>query len=195
MEKTEKRKLFSERVFDYVDNHQKKFWLSIFAIYIIFVIIFSILTIYANGGIEKNLSLLNDYPEQQYQQLEQELQNIVVENDGIYPEKLSNDSIQYDILYEEHSDYEGKYIITLTDDVTVTGTIEKNLNKKDLIIEREYKTQNEYRKSQYVSAILGTALIPVLILCFIFMILLILFLIISSIEHFIQFYKSYKAAK
>lgn len=97
--------------------------------------------------------------------------------------------------YEEHSDYEGKYTITLNDDVTVTGTIGKDLKKEDMIIEREFETESAYRKSQYVPAIVGTALLPALALCFIFIILSILLLIIGFIEHFIRFYKSYKAAK
>lgn len=195
MEKTEERKLFIEKLIDWVENHKKKIWLSIFAIYIIFVIIFAIITIIANGGIQENLNLLNNYPEQKYQQIEQELQNIVVECDGIYPEKLSNDSIKYDISYKEHSDFEGEYTITLTDDVTITGTIGKDFKKEDLIIEREYKTESEYRRNQYVSAFVGTTLIPVLALWFIVLILCVLLFIIALIDCLVKLYNSHKTAK
>lgn len=195
MEKTEERKVFSDKVSNWVDNHKKKIRLSIFAIYIIFVIIFSIITINMNGGIQTSLHLMNDYPKQQYQQLEQELQNIVVENDGIYPEELSNDSIKYDISYKEQSNYEGKYTITLTDDVTITGTIGKDFNKEDLIIEREYKTESEYRRQQYVSTIAGIVLIPIFPILIIALIILVLLLIIYLIELLVKWYNSHKTAK
>lgn len=141
MEKTEERKPFIEKVNDWVSNHKKKIRLSAIVIYIISVTIGAIIDINLNGGIQEPL----DYPEQQYQQLEQELKNIIVEGDGIYTEELSNDSIKYDISYKEQPDSEGKYTITLTDDVTISGTIGKKLKKEDLIIEREYKTESEYR--------------------------------------------------
>lgn len=195
MEKTEERKLFSDKVSGWVDNHKKKMWLSTFAIYIIIVIIFAIITINMNGGIQTTLHLMNDYPEQKYQQLEQELQNIVVENDGIYPEELSNDSIKYDISYKEHSNSTGKYTITLTDEVTVTGTIGKDFKKENLIIEREYKTENEYRKNQYVPTIAGIVLIPIFPILFIILIIQVIFLIIYLIELLAKWYNSRKTAK
>ncbi len=195
MEKTEERKLFSDKLLNWVENHKKKIWLSTFAIYIIFVIIFAIITINMNGGIQTTLHLLNDYPEQKYQQLEQELQNIVVENDGIYPEELSNDSIKYDISYKEQSDSEGRYTIILTDEVTITGTIGKDFKKEDLIIEREYKTESEYRKNQYFSTIAGIVLIPIFPLLFIALIISVLFLIIFLIENLAKWYNSHKTAK
>ena len=195
MEKTEERKFFIDKVSGRVNNHKKKMWLSAFAIYIIFVIIFAIIIINMNGGIQIILHIMNDYPEQKYQQLEQELQNIVVESDGIYPEKLSNDSIKSDISYKEQSDSTGKYTITLTDDVTVTGTIGKDFKKENLIIEREYKTENEYRKNQYVTTIAGLVLIPIFPILFIIFIIDVIFFIICLIELFAKWYDSRKTAK
>lgn len=199
MEKTEERKLFSDKVSDWVGNHKKKIWLSVFAIYIIFVIIFAIITINMNGGIQTTLHLMNDYPEQKYQQLEKEMKNIVVEGDGIYPEELSNAYIKYDISYKERSNSEGKYTITLTDEVTITGTIGKDFNKEDLIIEREYKTESDYRKQQYVSTITGIVLIPIFPILFIVLIITVIFFIIGLIEFLIEFlvkwYNSRKTAK
>ena len=195
MEKTEERKFFGDKVSDWRNNHIKKIWLSVFAIYIIFVIIFAIITVNMNGGIQTTLHLMNDYPEQKYQQLEQELQNIVVESDGIYPEELSNDSIKYDISYKEQSNSAGKYTITLTDEVTVTGTIGKDFKKENLIIEREYKTENEYRKKQYVSTIAGIVLMPIFPILFIILIIEVILLIIYLIELIAKWYNSRKTAK
>ena len=195
MEKTEERKFFSDKVYAWKGNHIKKICLSVFAIYIIFVIIFAIITVNMNGGIQTTLHLMNDYPEQKYQQLEQELQNIVVESDGIYPEELSNDSIKYDISYKEQSNSAGKYTITLTDEVTVTGTIGKDFKKENLIIERGYKTENEYRKNRYVSVIAGIVLIPIFPILFIILIIEVIFLIINLIELIAKWYNSRKTAK
>ena len=189
MEKTEEKKFFSDIYVSWIKNHRKKIWLCTSAIYVIFVIIFAIITIKANGGIQASLHLLNDYPEQEYQQLEQELQNIVLENDGIYIEELSNDSIKYDISYKEQSNSAGTYTITLTDDVTITGTIGKDFKKEDLIIEREYETENEYRKQQYVSAVLGITLIPVTLICFINLFFCFFFLLIIIIEFLIKYFR------
>ena len=195
MEKTEERKLFSDKVSNWVDNHKKKIWLTTFAIYIICVIIFAIITINMSGGIQTTLHLLNDYPEQKYQQLEQELRNIVVEGDGIYPEELSNDSIKYVISYKEQSNSEGKYTIKLTDEVTITGTIGTDFKKEDLIIERQYKTESEYRKNQYVPTIVGIVVIPIFPFFFIALIIYVLFVIIILIENLIKWYNSHKTAK
>lgn len=195
MEKTEERKLFSDKISDWVGNHKKKIRLSFFAIYIIFVIIFAIITVNMNGGIQTTLHLMNDYPEQKYQQLEQELKNIVVESDGIYPEELSNDSIKYNISYKEQSNSEGKYTITLTDDVTVTGTIGKDLNKENLIIEREYETESEYRKQKYVITIARIVLIPIFLISFMVLTIHVYFFIIYLIELLAKLYNSSKTAK
>lgn len=161
----EKMKIFSVKVSNWLNKHKKKIRLLLY--YIISVIISAIIIIDMRGGIQATLHLMNDYPEQKYQQLEQELQNILVESDGIYPEELSNDSIKYDISYMEQNNSEGKYTITLIDDVTITGTIGKDFKKEDLIIEREYETESEYRKQQYVSTIAIILLIPTLPIVFI----------------------------
>lgn len=195
MEKTEERKLFSDKVSNWMDNHKKKIRLCIFAIYIILVIIFAIIIINMNGGIQTTLHLMNDYPEQKYQQLEHELQNIVVESDGIYPEELSNDSIKYDISYKEQYNSEGKYTIMLTDDVTITGTIGKDFKKENMIIEREYETEGEYRKQQYVSTIAGIVLIPTFPILFIVLIINLLYPIICLIEFLVKWCNSRKTAK
>ena len=190
MEKTEERNLFSDKISHWVGSHKKKVWVSISAIYIIFVIIFSIIIINnTNGGIQAIQSFMNDYPEQEYQQLEQELKNIVVESDGIYPAELSNDSIQYDISYSE-----GKYTITLTDDVTtITGTIIGNdFKKEDLIIEREYKTEGEYRICHYLSNIAAILLISSFTFCFIALIIKLLLSIIYLIERLVKRYTAKK---
>lgn len=189
MEKTEEKKFFSDIYVSWIENHRKKIWLCTSITYVIFVIIFAIITINATGGIQASLHILNDYPEQEYQQLEQELQNIVLENDGIYIEELSNGSIKYDISYKEQSNSAGTYTITLTDDVTITGTIGKDFKKENLIIEREYETENEYRKQQYASAILGITLIPVILICFINLIFCFFFLLIIIIEFLIKYFR------
>lgn len=189
MEKTEEKKFFSDILVSLIENHRKKIWLCTSIVYVIFVIIFAIITINANGGMQTSIHLLNDYPEQKYQQLEQELQNIVHENDGIYIKELSSDSIKYDISYKEQSNSEGKYTITLTDDVTITGTIGKDFKKENLIIEREYETESEYRKQQYVSAILGITLIPVILICFINLIFCLFFLLIIIMEFLIKYFR------
>lgn len=194
MEKTEERKLIIEKLSDWVDNHKKKIWLSVSAIYVIFVIVFAMIVINANGGIQAIKHSLNDYPEQKYQQIEQEMQNIIVEKDGIYPEELSNDSIKYEIVYEEQSNSEGKYTITLTGDVTITGTIEKDFDKEDLKIEREYETESEYRKNQYVGFIVPIILIPAGAFFSIFAILYVILMIIALIEYLVIRY-SHKKAK
>lgn len=189
MEKTEEKKLLSMKISNWIVNNRKKMWGITFAIYGIIVIIFAILTIIANGGLQESLYLLNDYPEQEYQELEEILRDIVVECDGIYPEKLPNDSIKYDVSYKEHSNFEGKYTITLTDDVTITGTIGKDFKKENLIIEREYETESEYRRQQYVSTILGNTLIPVLAVCCIYLLLDFIFLLIIIIESLVKWYR------
>lgn len=171
----EKMKIFSVKVSNWLNKHKKKIRLLLY--YIISVIISTIIIIDMRGGIQATLHLMNDYPEQKYQQLEQELQNILVESDGIYPEELSNDSIKYDISYMEQNNSEGKYTITLIDDVTITGTIGKDFKKEDLIIEREYETESEYRKQQYVSTIAIILLIPTLPIVFICAICFMIFII------------------
>lgn len=192
MEKTEERKFFSDKLFSWIVYHKKNIWLSSFAIYIILVIIFVIITINMNGGIQSTLDVLNDYPEQKYQQLEQEMQNIVVDLHGIYPAKLSSDSIKFHILYNNS---EGKYIITLTDEVTITGTIGKDFKKEEMIIEREYQTASEYRKHQYFSTIYLILLIPILPLCCIAIIIHLIILIILLIEFLFKRVNSHKTAK
>ena len=79
----------------------------------------------------------------------------------------------------EQNNSEGKYIITLTDDVTITGTIGKDFKKDNLIIEREYETEGEYRKLQYVSTIAIIVLMPILPIMFIYVLLIIIFIILS----------------
>lgn len=100
-----------------------------------------------------------------------------------------------DISYKEQSNSEGKYTITLTDEVTITGTIGKDFKKEDLIIEREYKTESEYRKNQYIQTITGIVLIPIFPLLFITFIILGLIFIIGLIEFLVKVYNSYKTAK
>ena len=195
MEKTEEIKLFTDKVVNVLVNHKKVIRLINCAVYVIFVIIFTMITIYANGGIQSTMHLLNDYPEQKYQQLETEMRNIVVEREGIYPEELSKDSIYYEISYKESSNSEGKYTITLTDDVTITGTIGKHFDKEDLKIEREYETESDYRKNRYVPAIVLIILIPLLALAVIILFLNLLLLIIFIIEILVKLCISHKKAK
>ena len=196
MEKTEEKKLLSTEIVNWIKNanNRKKMWGIAFAVYGIIVIVFSILTIIANGGLQESIHILNDYPEQEYQELEDILRDIVVETDGIYPENLPNDSIKYDVSYKENSSFEGKYTITLTDKVKITGTIGKDFKKENLIIEREYETASEYRRQQYVSTILGNTLIPVIIVCCIYLLLDFIFLLIIIIESIVEWYRK-KAKK
>ena len=189
MEKTEEKKFLSDIIINLIENHKKKIWLCTSVLYVIFVIIFAIITINRSGGIQSILHLLNDYPEQKYQQLEQELQNIVHESDGIYIEELSSNSIKYYISYNEQSNSAGKYTIKLTDEVTITGTIGKDFKKENLIIEREYETEREYRKQQYISITMVITLVPVIAICFIGLILILLLLLSYIIDNIIKWYR------
>ena len=192
MKKTEEREFLCEKLHNWAVNHKKKIWLST---YVIFIIAFAIIIIIGNGGIQATVHSLNDYPEEKYQELEQELQNIVVERDGIYPEELSNDSIKYEIVYKETSNSEGKYTITLTDGATVTGTIGKDLKKEDLIIEREYKTKRAYRADMYSILFFGLLTIPVIPTIFLFLIINLFCGIILSIEYLFRWYLKKKDKK
>lgn len=185
MEKTEEKKYLDDKITEWMDNNKKLMWIIRISLYIVFVIIFIIITINMNGGIQNCIHNLNYYPEQEYSQLEQEVQNIIVESDGIYPEKLSNDSIYYEISYKKSSDFEGQYTIKLIDDVTVTATIGEDLKKANLIIEREYESA-EYRRNQYVSDITGTLLIPLLALVFLYFLKHVLLLAIFITEVLIE---------
>ena len=181
MEKTEEKKFLSDIIINLIENHKKKIWLCTSVLYVIFVIIFAIITINRSGGIQSIL--------QKYQQLEQELQNIVHESDGIYIEELSSNSIKYYISYNEQSNSAGKYTIKLTDEVTITGTIGKDFKKENLIIEREYETEREYRKQQYISITMVITIVPVLAICFIGMILSLLSLLSYIIDNIIKWYR------
>lgn len=185
MEKTEEKKYLDDKITEWMDNNKKLMWIIRISLYIVFVIIFIIITINMNGGIQNYIHNLNYYPEQEYSQLEQEVQNIIVESDGIYPEKLSNDSIYYDISYKKSSDFEGQYTIKLIDDATVTATIGEDLKKENLIIEREYESA-EYRRNQYVSDITGTLLIPLFALGFLYFLKHVLLLAIFITEVLIE---------
>lgn len=192
---TEDKKYLSEKLVDWSGNHKKLFWLINFMLYSISVIAFVIITVNANGGMQATLHVLNDYPEQEYQRLEQELQNIIVEDDGIYPEKLSKDDIRYSISYKEYNDLEGEYEVELTDTETITATIGKDLKKEDLKIERERKTENEYRRWRWLVEIVEIILLPAMAFCILYIIILLIFLILLIIELFIKLYNEFKAKK
>ncbi len=192
---TEEKEYLSDKLEKWKYNHKIMIRLIVFTLYIIFVISLAIILVNLNGGMQSTLHVLNDYPEQEYKQLEQELQNIIVEKDGIYPDKLSKDDIRYDISYHEYNNFEGEYNIELTDSVTVTATIGKDLKKESLEIKREEETENEYRRSQWSSAIIGIlvlSLIPILILI---LIIIVCMFILVVIEGFIKLYNKNKAKK
>lgn len=186
MQKTEGRGVFSEKLFAWVQGRRKMIGLFFLALYIIFVITFAVCMVIANGGVQGIAHKLNNYPEYSYQQLEQELQNIIVENDGIHPERLSNASIKYDISYQQHSSFEGEYTVKLTDDVTVTAKIGKDFKLKKEGIEREYKTEGEYRIQQYFSTFIGVLGVPLLFILILFLMGYFLLLIISIILEIIS---------
>ena len=186
MEKIEEKKYLSDKITEWMDNNKKVVSIINFALYMLFVIIFIIITINMNDGLQKYINTLNYYPEQEYSQLEQELRNIVVESDGIHPEKLSNDSIYYDISYKESSDFEGQYTIELTDDVTVTGKIGKDFKKENLIIERKYKSASEFRRTQNILTFIATTLIPLFTLFILNLLVLIFMVVLLIIEKFIK---------
>lgn len=191
-----KGKLFSEKLVNLVDNGTKINWIIISALYFIFVIVFAIIVVNANGGFRQISHAINNYPEQEYLHLEEELQNIIVENDGIYPQKLSGDSVKYDLSYKETSDSEGKYTIVLSkDSVTITGTISRDLKKENLVIEREYGTGSEYKKQTLIHFIAGQLLLPILPTLFSMIFFTLLFLIFYLILIFIEWYRSRNGSK
>lgn len=192
---TEEKKYLSDKLSDWRENHKKLIYLIAFILYSILAIAFVISIVNGNGGMQATLHGMNDYPEQEYRQLEQELQNIIVENVGIYPEKLSKDNIRYNISYEQYNDFEGEYKVELTDTVTVTATIGKDLKKEDLKIERGNKTEKEYRRSQWLPMIVGIILIPAYEVLILYVIILILYSVILIIEFFIKLYNKNKAKK
>jgi len=190
MKKTEEKNYLSYKILEWV---RKKFWRIASVLYAILVIVCTIITINMNGGIQEVLHILNDYPEQEYQQLEQELQSIIVECDGIYPQKLSVNSIKYDISYKEHSDFKGEYTIELTGNkARVTATIGKDLKKEDLTIERNYKTESDYRRGNYRSIFIALLLMPIFLILGIFFILYIFLFLFSIIEYFVRVYAKTK---
>lgn len=183
MKKTEERKYLDDKILEWANKHKKILWLICSIVYIISVIAFTILIVDVNGGPEEFWHSLNYYPEQEYQQLEQEMHNIIVEGDGIYPERLSNGDIKHDITYRETESSEGEYkIILKSDNVTVTGTIKEDLKKEYLIIERKHETENEYKKEQYVPTVMGILILPMLVMAFLWAVSHILIFILYIAE-------------
>ena len=166
MEKNEKRKWVSKKILEWVINHKKNICLNL---YIVLVMIFTMAITDECGGIQATIDFLNYYPEQEYQQLEEELRNMIVEGEEVDPKKLSRDSLEYEISYKINSDNEGMYAITLSetlteDLVTITGEVGKTLKKEELKIERDFEKASEYILTKYVAVIFAILLMSLIML-------------------------------
>lgn len=122
------------------------------------------------------------YSESTYQHLEHELQNIIVENDDVYIEKL-HDGIIYSIEYKESSTSEGQYEIVLEKGTcNITATIGKELNKEQLVIERNYENSDQYIKKQYITLIVGTLLLPAMVVAILALVVWCVMIILCLIQ-------------
>lgn len=175
--------LFIERAFNwvFVDN-KKRLFLICLIVYLIILVVFTPLVFHHGGGVASVFNDLNTYPEQDYQQLEDEIQNIqniIVEGKGISPENLSNKNISYDISYHTSSTSEGEYEIKLSyNRAEVRCEIGKDCKKENIKIERNFETVSEYRRSEYFSFFATLLLFPFMLVTSL-LLLYILFLLIT----------------
>ena len=151
------KKDFATRVSEWAKKHRQNIiWLFVI-LYLDFVVITFFVGFDGFKGVKEQLS----YPEQQYVLLEQEMEKVIVQNEGFYPDKISNENITYDMLYHETSNSEGIYTIKMidnTNNVYITGKIDKNFDKQTLVVERHYENNAEY-KVKMLFNVLGTIFI------------------------------------
>ena len=167
MNKTEEKSFVTQ----FFDLTNKKVYRIVF---IVFMLLISIL--YASfirpGTFEDKINYLFHYPEGEYQQLEKEYNNIIVENHGFNFKNLSDKNIEYSYSFENNN-IEGNYYYDISlsypdKDISVRGYVSEDFSKKDLTLSRNYKTAFGYKAAHITDFLMMSFIaglfIPLLIL-------------------------------
>ncbi len=168
---TPKLKAFLDKVEDF--HNRYKVWIFII-LYLISTSI-SALALHSTGYYQKI-----PYPEEVYQQLEeQELPNLV-KNEKIQPDNLSK-GIYYSAVQTCSSNEDTNYTIILEKEnakITVTGN---ELNLKELTIKRDKDNNEDYYKKQTILNIIRTLVIGLFYSVVAFAVIFIIYLILGVI--------------
>ena len=190
MDKTEEKRNFADKILEWEKNNLKKIWIICSILFFIGLVCTYILMVIDSGGFKAHYKDLFIYPEQKYEQLEKEVQNVIVEGKGIYPERLSRDDINYEITYEQSTFEGGYYTITLTDYISVTATVDKKYNKDSIKIDRDLKTKSDYIVSNALAELLIIVYVPLVIILLLLIFINLPLMIISLINELYKYFIS-----